>query len=273
MNTFEILCVTMNQSDFSKIEKMNIKSDVIFANQSDENSMKEISFNGHTARMVTTATRGVGINRNLTLIYAQADICMFADDDVVYVDDMESKVLEEFEAHPDADIIIFHFETDDFQRKQKSYKYTRKCSRWERMPWAGFRVAFRLNSIKKANIWFSTLFGGGCLFPSGEDSKWLIDAKRAGLTMYVSNKTIGSVSFKTSTWFTGMDERFFFGKGAFYQELHSKTFILWKYYFALRTHNMGQLSFRQKCKWINNGCQGYKNMQSYENFKKITAIK
>mgnify|MGYP000166988024 CR=1 FL=1 len=37
MSTFQILCVTMNQNDFSKIKQMNIHSNVIFANQTNIN--------------------------------------------------------------------------------------------------------------------------------------------------------------------------------------------------------------------------------------------
>ena len=36
MATFEILCVTMHQNDFSKIKEMNIHSDVVFATLSEE---------------------------------------------------------------------------------------------------------------------------------------------------------------------------------------------------------------------------------------------
>ena len=129
MSRFEILCVTMHQKDFSKIEQMNINSDVVFANQADRTSMNELEFNGHRARMITTDTRGVGVNRNLALTYAQGEICLFADDDVTYDDDMEERVLKEFDAHPDADVIIFHFDTDS-DRKQVKYPKTKKCGRF-----------------------------------------------------------------------------------------------------------------------------------------------
>ena len=36
MSKFEILCVTMHQKDFSKIQKMNIHSDVVFATLCEE---------------------------------------------------------------------------------------------------------------------------------------------------------------------------------------------------------------------------------------------
>ena len=266
MPRFEILCVTMHQKDFSKIKQMNINSDVIFANQADTTSMDEIEFNGHHARMITTDTRGVGVNRNLALTYAQGEICLFADDDVTYDDDMEERVLSEFDAHPDADIIIFHFDTDS-DRKQVKYSETKKCGRFCRMPWGGVRIAVKLDSIRKANVWFTTLFGGGCVFPSGEDSMWLTEARRKGLTFYVSKETIGRLDFENSTWFTGFDEKMYYGKGAFYQATHPKTKLLWMIYFALRTKRMSKLSPKEMFKWMKTGAKGYHQNLSFDVLK------
>lgn len=263
MSRFEILCATMHQKDFSKIQQMNIHSDVVFANQADRTAMEELEFEGHRARMITTDTRGVGVNRNLALLYAQGEICLFADDDVTYHDDMEERVLAEFEAHPDADVIIFHFDTDS-ERKQIKYNKTKKCSRFCRMPWGGIRIAARLTSLRKANLWFTTLFGGGCMFPSGEDSMWLAEARKKGLIFYVSKETIGSVSFETSTWFTGYNEKHFFGKGAWCAALHPRTFSLWSLYYVWRYRNKGDLSTIEKMKWMKRGSDGYRKMLGYD---------
>ena len=134
---FEILCVTMNQVDFSKLTTMNVHSDIVYANQAGRNDYEEYSYNGHLARMITTNTKGVGINRNIALMYADATYCLFADDDVIYKDDVEEIVTSEFETHPDADVIIFHLSSNDPVRKQRSYKKTRKVTPWEQMPWGG----------------------------------------------------------------------------------------------------------------------------------------
>ena len=265
MSRFEILCVTMHQKDFSKIEQMNIHSDVVFANQADTTRYDELKFDGHHARMITTDTRGVGVNRNLALTYAKGEVCLFADDDVTYDDDMEQRVLAEFDAHPDADIIIFHLDTDS-ERKQIKYSQSKKCGRFCRMPWGACRVAFRLSSVKKANLWFTTLFGGGCVFPSGEDSMWLTEAKRKGLVFYVSKETIGKVTFDGSTWFTGYDEKFFYGKGAFYQAVHPKTKYLWMLYFAFRTKSKSKFSTEEKFVWMKKGIDGYAKTMSYSDY-------
>jgi len=264
--TFEILCVTMHQNDFSKIAQMNIHSNVVFANQADTTSYNETELEGKYAKMITTTTRGVGINRNLALTYASADICLFADDDLTYVDNVEEIVLREFNDHPDADVFIFHLETDDTERPQKKYPKTRRHGRFERMPWGGVRIAIRLSSVKKANLWFTTLFGGGCIFPSGEDSMWLLEAKRKGLRFYVSKETIGTISFGQSSWFTGADEKFYFGKGAFYAAVHPQSIFFWILYFILRTRKSGELKISEKIKWMRLGRLGYIEMKGYLDF-------
>lgn len=267
-SSFEILCVTMGQNDFSKISEMNIHSNVVFANQCDKTSYDEIVFDeSHKAKMFSTTTRGVGINRNIALLNASCDICLFADDDLRYVDDLEQIVLDEFGRFPNADVIIFNLDTDSELRKQKHYSKTRKWHRYEKMPWGAVRVAFRLNSIRKSNVWFTTLFGGGAKYSSGEDSIWLNEIKKKN-TIYVSNKTIGIVSMANSSWFSGYDEKFYFAKGAFYANSHRFSFPFFSLYCALRTRAKSSLSFSKRIYWINNGRKGYHDMLSFEEFNK-----
>ena len=96
---------------------------------------------------------------------------------------------------------------------------------------------------------------------------WLHDAKRKGLTFYVSDKTIGTVSFVESSWFTGIDERFFFAKGAYYQAVHPRTLPLWMAYFAWRTQKMCNMSRKEKMKWMKHGICGYRQMLGFEDYK------
>ena len=261
-----MLCVTMFQKDFSKLEKMNVRSDIIFANQCEKNDDETIKFNNHKARMISTTTRGVGINRNFTLQYAEADICLLSDDDVVYSDDAEQKIIAEFEAYPDADVMFFHLNSSDASRSIKKPSQTVRLGKWSRLPWGGAHVAFRLNSIRKANVWFTTLFGGGCTFPSGEDSIWLIEARRKGLVFYASKETIGSVDMSNSSWYTGADERYYYGKGAMYECIKKKPIFLWELYFALRTRKKTKLSLCKQISWMENGRKGFKRLQSFADF-------
>lgn len=266
-NKFQILCVTMNQIDFSKIKDMNINSNIIFANQSNKVGYSELKFKNHIAKMITTNTKGVGINRNIALSYADAEICLFADDDVIYFDNLEDIILKEFADYPSADVIIFHLESNSNERKLAKYSKTRRWKKYEPRPWGAVRIAFRLNAVQKANLWFSPLFGGGCVFPNGEDSMWIDSAFDANLKFYVSNKTIGYVDMSESSWFSGFDYKYFYAKGAFYQASYPRMIKIWMLYFAFRTRKMTMLTFKERLQWLEYGRHGYNSMKSYEEFK------
>ena len=266
MSTFEILCVTMNQCDFSKLQEMNIHSNVVFANQTDRTSFDQITYLGHQAKMISTTTKGVGINRNLSMTYSSADICMFSDDDVVYANNAEEIIVSEFDKYKDADVIIFHFDSDTPGRQLRKYEYTRRVHKYSRKPWATFQIAFRRSSVLKANIHFTTLFGGGCKYPCGEDTEWIRDAFRHGLKVYASDKTVGKVSFAVSTWFTGYDEAYYYGQGAAYEAHCRKSKFIWIFYVALRTWNLSEMSFSDALRWMMYGMKGYKDLITYNEF-------
>ena len=67
--TLEILITTMQQSDFSIIEEMNIKSDAVIANQCNENNYREIVVVGKSIKMISTTSRGLSRNRNIALAH------------------------------------------------------------------------------------------------------------------------------------------------------------------------------------------------------------
>lgn len=265
MGKFEVLCVTMWQNDFSKIKEMNIASNVIFANQCDKTAFEEYEFESFRAKMISTQTRGVGINRNLALIYASSEICLFADDDIKYVKGYQEIVCSEFDKHPSADIIIFNIESNDPKRKISQIKQSRWMSMFSKNPFGGPRIAIRLSSIRKKNLWFTTLFGGGAIFPSGEDTMFIREAIRKGCKVFCSSRKIGDVSFEQSTWFSGFDDRMFWGKGAYYASVYPLTQYLWRVYFALRTTKKSELSIFKKMHLMKRGAIDYYAAEKKEN--------
>ena len=88
MEKLQVLLATVHQTDLTIAEKMNLHCSTVIANQADR---EEVCSRG-PVKMITTATRGVGLNRNLALLAADGDILLFADDDVVYNDGMEEAV-------------------------------------------------------------------------------------------------------------------------------------------------------------------------------------
>ncbi|MGI6114416.1 MAG: glycosyltransferase [Mahellales bacterium] len=263
MNSLEVLVVTMHQNDLSIYKKMNIQSDVFFANQADCYAYEELGFNGNTARMITTGQRGVGRNRNTALLYAKREICLLADDDVIYDEGYEDAILDAFNDLPQADIIIFNCHSDS-DRKPRVRKKIKRVRKWNFMGYGTCRIAIRKSSILKKNIFFSLLFGGGALYSAGEDSLFLKEALDKGLRIYTHPYNIGIVSQETSTWFSGFNEKLFFDKGAWLQAAFPNIKYLLACYFAIRFRRLSSLKPMNMLRLMINGMKAYQNNLSYE---------
>ena len=219
MLTFELLCATMHQTDFSKIKEMNIKSDVVFANQCDHTSYEEVEFDGHVAKMISTETRGVGKNRNLALMYATADICLFADDDVTYLNGYEETVCKFYEDHPDADVVIFNFKVSrNGSNPKETISKTKKLKR-KNLSYGTYSISVRRSVVSWHNIKFHHQFGGGTPYSCGEDTKFLNDCFENNLTVYICSELLGKVDHKESIWFKGYTDKFFIDKGVLFYSL------------------------------------------------------
>jgi len=107
MDRVEVVCVTMGQKDLTIAEKMHITGDAVFGNQADGFRKEVQTRDGQTVKMITTDTRGVGVNRNIALLHAAGDILLFADDDICYADGYADGVRRAYAQHPDADMILF----------------------------------------------------------------------------------------------------------------------------------------------------------------------
>jgi len=261
----------MNQKDLTKYYEMNIQSDVIFANQTSEYSCIETMIEENTVRMISTSHRGVGKNRNTALLNAEEGICLFADDDVTYVDTYPAIVKQAFNEISDADIIIFNLTTKS-DRKPKNCTKVRRCRIWNILSYGTYRIGFRLQEINKANVWFTQLFGGGAKYPSGEDTIWLIDALRKGLKIYTYPVVIGSVKQEDSTWFKGYDSEYFFGRGALVQAaLPRQKYLLFCYY-LMRFKTLSTLSTKKMFKMLLLGAKAYNNNLSFEDIS-ISDVK
>lgn len=257
----QVLCVAMNQNDLTLVEKLNVSSDLIIANQSDSNNFIEKTYPWGNVKMVSTNTRGVGKNRNTAFLYAEDEILLLSDDDMRYSDSYVDDILGEFDRHPDADVIIFNITSSDPKRPQKQNASTKQLYRFSRLPYGGPRIAIRKSSWEESNVWFTTLFGGGAKYSNGEDSLFLADLQKKGLVMYVSKVNIGTVSMDESSWFKGTNEEFYFNKGALCAVAFPKTKYLRMVYFSLRLRS--SLRFSERIRWFYKGINAYRKHASF----------
>ena len=215
----QVLIATMNQNDHSLLEKMNIQTDAIVGNQCDRNEVESFDYNNNSVKWLSFAEKGVGLNRNNALMRADADIIMFADDDMVFVDGYEKIVKEAYAKLPQADVIIFDLKYPETQRKRNPITKIEKLTAKTSMRFGAARISARLDSIRINGILFNLCFGGGTQFSNGEDSLFLMDCIKKGLKIYSYPVVIANLSDRKSTWFEGYSDKFFFDKGILFSLL------------------------------------------------------
>lgn len=216
----QVLVSTMDQYDYELLSKMNIQSDAIIINQSNTNNVDEFLYKGNKILFMSFNERGVGKSRNNALIRMDADICLMADDDMVYVDGYQDIVLNAFKKNPAADIILFNVPINKKNGETIiKIKKSRRIRFINSLKFGTVNIAFRKESILKNNIFFSLLFGGGARYGSGEDSIFITDALKKGLKIYSTTEVIAEIEENQSSWFNGFDKKYFYDRGALFQAI------------------------------------------------------
>lgn len=120
---------------------------------------------------------GLGTNRVNACANCDAEIILIADDDLIYTQDQLQAVINTFDRNPDVDLATFQFIGSPKKYPGKECDLTLPYPKGFYV--TTFEMACRLEVIRKVN--FDSRFGlGAPLFQSGEDSKFLYDAIRAG---------------------------------------------------------------------------------------------
>ncbi len=264
----QVLVATMHQKDLSIVEKMNIRCDAVIANQADREEIINKDTEYGRIKMITTPTRGVGLNRNIALMAADEEILLFSDDDVIYNDDMCEAVLEAFTQLPYADVIIFGMnimKNGDIVEKRTSD--VKRLHVWNAMRFGTYRIAIRRKALVKKNITFHQSFGGGCAFSAGEDTLFLKTCFDSGLKVYSHSYVLGTCSKDTSSWFSGYHDKYFYDKGVLVRTLFPKTAYIMALYFGVRFKRKTELGVFKRLRLIYSGVRGGKKMMPYKGDK------
>ncbi len=217
--TLETLVSGVKEDVSGLAKKMNLQSDAIIINQCEENSYLEYEYKGNTIRAYSFCERGVGLSRNNALMRAKADIILFADEDIVYHDGYDKKILDAFAKRADADVLLFNMDVEE----ERATYHIEKESRvhfYNSGRYPTYSFAMRREKVHKANITFSLLFGGGAKYSNGEDSLFLLECLKKGLKVYALPVEIGREVPRPSTWFHGYTDKFFFDRGVLYYYLY-----------------------------------------------------
>lgn len=263
MSRIEVLVACMHQKDDSLYKEMNLQTDVVLANQCDEHGYKEfIQPDRNIVQLISSADRGVGKNRNKALSYATGEYIICADQDMIFVDCYAAKIEDAFKKFPKADMIIFNLEyLNRFTPGKKQTQKYKRLHLWNSMRYGTARAVIRRGAIEKNCLSFSTMYGGGARFNSGEDSLFIREAFKKGLKIYIAPTVIAKVKQEESSWFTGFNDKYFIDKGILIANAFPVLKYLFVYYFAFGKRNVSKdYNFLKICKLMKQGFKIYKDI-------------
>ena len=231
----DVLVSTM-YLDKKTIKKMNIKSNTIVINQCEERKEEKIIIDDFEHNILSYKERGLSKSRNRAIKASNADICLIADDDMIYEKNLQEIILGEFERDKTADIIVFIVERDD---KSKKYPFKEgKISYLKSMKCSSVEIAFRRKKIVENNLEFNELLGAGAIFTMGEENEFLFKCLKKGLKIKFVPKKIGTLKTGDSTWFTGYNEKYFIGRGASFTAMSRYFSFILILQFAIRKRKL-----------------------------------
>ncbi|MCR5421747.1 MAG: glycosyltransferase [Lachnospiraceae bacterium] len=254
----QVLLSAMNLSDESYIDTLNISGDALIVNQCDKEDVKSIERvskdRGKLQRVkyIETKQRGLSKSRNMAIEESDSEVCILCDNDVEYLPDYESKVLEAFDKHADADLIVFYI-----KRKEKpfpNYSKSKRMGYFSVLKIFSPEIAFKRESIR--GIRFDERFGAGSgKYIMGEENIFLYDCLKKGLKIYYEPIMIAELREEESTWFKGYDERFFISRGAGYAAMSPWFSYILIGQFALRKKDLyiKEMSVRDALKYMLSG--------------------
>lgn len=220
----QVLVSAVGQDVKSLAQRMQLESDAIIINQTDHFSYECFEQQGKQIQAYCFAEKGVGLSRNNALLRGTGDILLFSDEDIVYDKGYEQRILEEFEKHQEADILLFNMRVGE----ERATYYTTQLHRvhiWNAGRYPTYSFAVRRDVLHASHITFSLLFGGGAKYSNGEDSLFLKDCLAYGMKVYAVPVEIGAETVRESTWFNGYHEKFFYDRGVLYHFLYGKLAI------------------------------------------------
>ena len=260
----QVLVATMGQQDTTLAEKMNIRCDAVLANQADREETVYTDTPYGQVQMITTPTRGVGLNRNIALSAATGDILLLADDDVVYRDDMPQEVIRAFERHPEADVLLFGMDMVRdgavFETRQEPFHRLRV---WNAMKYGAVRMAIRRSALERHGIRFHQSFGGGCPFSAGEDSLFMKACLDKRMAVYAHPYVLGACCKDSSSWFVGYNEKYFYDKGVLVRHLFPRMAYVAALYFGAYFKRETTVGLWRRLRLVYAGVRGGKHLIPY----------
>lgn len=156
-------------------------------------------------RTVELNSIGVAKSRNAAIDNAQSKYLLFADDDIEFVPEGVSKIIDYLEANPNISIALCQTVNEAGELRKNYPNKARRLKLRNSAKAATYEMFIRVEDIKRAGIRFDENFGAGVANYLGDEYIFIADALRSGLkgvflpVVVAKHPALSSGSFQDSS--------------------------------------------------------------------------
>ncbi len=242
--------------------------DIIIVNQTDEDKL--LSSDLPNIKVINSFERGSPASRNLAIRNATADVCLMADDDIIYQPHLRLKIEEGYLKFPDAAMISFqaineHGESlaDYFPEGLHNKKSLKKIYT--------IVISFKREVFKTDQVYFNHYFGVGSVFKGETEYAFLRNAFDKRLKMVHLAQVIVQHPHENSGRLMGSDNALF-ARSALAHRFYGNFSYIWLLKYVLFIYRHDYISLNQmwsKYRMGLNGITKYKVLSKSGEIDKI----
>lgn len=265
----EILMSTMNRQNINdlKLEEKNIYDNCLIINQITQDGLKIVNqeIKDKNIRMLSFKEKGLAKSRNRALENSKGDICLIADDDILYKKDYEETILTAFSELSNSQIITFNYERFNLGIKRKFTPRIFNHSLMSIRKVCSIEIAFDRKEILEKGIKFDEEFGLGSTYNSGEERIFLSDSIKNSLRVSYFPKVINlhpDIASGTKLTLESLESKgpLFYRLFGFFSYFYLILFLIIKYpKYKCKKVNIIKILYNCYSELINYNFRGIKN--------------
>ena len=271
--SFEILIATMFREDLNFLDAMFSLNDsadfnIIIVNQTSEDKL--LSSDRPNVKVINSLDRGSPASRNLAIRNATADVCLMADDDIVYQPHLKKHIEVAYSNHPEAAMISFeaineHGQSfaDYFPEGLHDKKSLKKIYT--------IVISFKREVFKAHQVYFNHYFGVGSVFKGETEYAFLRNAYDKGLNMIHVANVIVQHPDENSGRFMGSDDALY-ARSALTQRFYGNFSYLWLLKYVLFIYRHDYITFSQMTSKFRMGLNGIAKYKALSKSGEIDKI-
>jgi len=132
-------------------------------------------------RVVELPNRGVAKSRNEALRQAKGKYLIFADDDIVFLEDGLAAAIAHLEENSNVAFVLGQAVDENGKLRKNYANKAEHLTRFNSAKAATYEMIVRVEAADRANVWFDEDFGAGAVNYLGDEYIFIADLIKAGL--------------------------------------------------------------------------------------------